>query len=132
MKEIAIRARLPVALLLALGCATGGDGESSGARSEVEFEVENDLVPRAPVTVRLLASDRGTITLGGVSAGQTRTFRHDEALLAGNYRLTAQVPQGETLDSQPFTLSPNSHVFWSLNQNDLTVGFQKPGSPEEP
>lgn len=119
---------LTVALpLLAAGCVT--ERGAGGTGHVIAIEVENDLVPRSPVTVRLLSNDRPVRVLGTVSAGNTREFRYREDLLTGVYRLVAEVNQGQALPSRTFTLYPRAHVFWSINNNDLTVGTQELEAP---
>lgn len=123
--KVGFRFLLPVAWLLLASCATGGGAD----RHLVLVEVENNVVGGAPVTVRLLASDRAPLLLGAVPGGDTRTFRYRSNLLSGNYRLAAQGPDGGVIQSQSFTLHPRAAVYWSLRRNELFVGLQEGAVP---
>ncbi|MDX1623187.1 MAG: hypothetical protein R3199_04315 [Gemmatimonadota bacterium] len=122
-----LRVLLVALPLLLAACATGGAerGEEEETGRRIVFEVENDLIPRSPVTIHLQATDRPTRVLGTVSAGRTRTFTHTEPLLTGSYRLTAQVHQGEEIPSRVFSLYPRAFIRWSINTNTLSEGIQE-------
>lgn len=116
-----LRSVLPVVLPLLAACATGGGASDDGAH-RIVVEIQNDLVPRTPVTAHLRGSDRAPRILGTVGGGDTRMFTLREDLLTGVYVLTAEVHQGQEVTSQTFALYPNAHVIWMLRTNLLTVG----------
>ncbi len=114
---------LPVACLLLAGCATGpGAGENEGALPAVEVRVENDLLPRQELTVRLFRPDGTREILGSVGPGQTRTFQIRESSYAGSFALLAENSSGQEMVSRPFSIYPNDRVDLELRLNQLTVG----------
>jgi len=125
-----------VAAVVFPGCAGGGSSQPdpgptvSGESIVTPIFVNNNLSPRASVTVRLI-SDGVTRILGGVGGGAERTFDVGSPGLTGQHRLSAT---GTGLDqevlSQPFTLSANSTVGWTLVGNSLLVG-ERLGEPLE-
>ncbi|MGH7572202.1 MAG: hypothetical protein ACREMK_10205 [Gemmatimonadota bacterium] len=117
---------LPVACVILAACATGSasDGQEEGpaAEQEVVIRVENDLLPRQEVTVRLFRPDGTREILGSVGPGQTRSFRIRETSYAGSFALVAENSSGQELVSRPFSIFPNDTVDWELRLNQLTVG----------
>jgi len=118
------------------GCAGGGSSEpvsgtpAPGESNVIPISVNNNLSPRTSVTVRLI-NDGVIRILGGVGGGAERTFDVGSPGLTGQHRLSAT---GTGLDqevlSQPFTLSANSTVGWTLAGNSLLVG-ERLGEPLE-
>ncbi|MGH7563126.1 MAG: hypothetical protein ACREK5_01715 [Gemmatimonadota bacterium] len=125
MRRDASRRFLPVACLILIGCATGsrsGGPEEEPAAPPVAIRVENDLLPRQEVTVRLFRPDGTREILGSVGPGQTRSFRIQESSYAGSFALVAENSSGQELVSRPFSIYPNDIVDWELRLNQLTVG----------
>ncbi len=117
---------LPVALPLLLGCAAGRSASGAGAPSPdderaIVIEVNNNLTPRAAVTVYLQRASAGRMILGSVPPGGIRELRFSEAVFTSDYRLTASRPDRSAVTSQAFQLFPKALVTWSLKNNILQV-----------
>ena len=111
---------LAIALLLASACTTTKTS-SEMARQLVPVIVDNDLVNRSDVTVRMMASDGSSSLLGGASPGSTGEYTFSDRVFAGQYHLEAETGDGRTIRSRDFTLFPGAAVLWELNRNDLQV-----------
>jgi hypothetical protein len=87
----------------------------------VTVTVRNALSPPAGITVRL--QEGGTTrVLGTVAAERERTFQLSLPDVEAEYRLTASgVGLPEAIASEPFRLSKDSAVRWSVAENDLEV-----------
>lgn len=115
--------------VLLLGCASAGSEEPDyevPPRDEpvvvvIPVNVSNELEPRANVTIRLRSGDRTRI-LGSVTPGRERSFQVDSPELSAEYRLTATSPAfADAITSEPFSLSADSWVRWSIADNVLVV-----------
>ncbi|UCC73532.1 MAG: hypothetical protein JSV86_02930 [Gemmatimonadota bacterium] len=115
-----LRALLPVALLPLAACATGGS-EATPSAEEVVVQVENNIRPYRDVTVRILTPSGLRQLLGSATPGRTTALRYRGNIVQDNYRLVAQVQEGEEITSQPFIMFPGARVVWTLPQNGLTV-----------
>lgn len=115
---------LPVALLaLTAACAAGSRTSSAteGLAPEVVLvEVDNDIVPRTSVTVRIL-SPTGQKVLGTVGPGRTETLLFDESYIEVSYRLVAREDDGDEEVSREFQLFSSALVRWRLSNNRLSI-----------
>jgi len=118
-----------------LGCAGAGSDEPDHvipAPAEpivIAVTVSNGLEPRANVTIRLI-SDDATRILGTVAPGHERTFQVDVPEISPEYRLRATSPAfADAIRSEPFSLSADSWVRWSIADNVLVVDRLPETSP---
>lgn len=124
MNRKPLRTLLLVALLpLGAACASGGGGGASpaGEADEVFFTVENRIIPRVEITVRLLTPTGGRVLLGSVRPGGTTTLRYRGTIDRSNYQLEGQTPAGDAFASQPITIFPGAQVVWTLPANGVTI-----------
>jgi hypothetical protein len=115
-----LRMLMLVALLPLAACATGG-GQATPSGDEFVVEVENNIRPFRDVTVRIVTPTGLRQLLGSANPGRTTTLRYRGSLIQDNYRLIAQIQEGEEITSQPFIPVPGARVVWSLPQNGLSV-----------
>jgi hypothetical protein len=115
---------LPVALLLLAACAAGSR-RARPPHEDVLVTVENDLVVRSEVTLRLVSSTGARTLLGVVPAGRRTEFRYAESSFAGTYRLVAQPGIGEDFSSPAFALHPGARIHWALTVNVVTVQHEE-------
>lgn len=108
--------------LVFAACASGGASEARETGPVASVVVVNDLRPPAVVTVRVVSSSGARRILGTVPPDATRTFEYDETAFAGQYRLTAERSDGQTVESRTFNLFLAAQVRWSLFNNSLTIG----------
>jgi hypothetical protein len=114
---------LPVALLLSAACAAGSR-PSAGAdtpASVVFVEVENDVVPRTSVTVRIVSAT-GQKVLGTIGPGRTATLRFEEAYIEAAYRLIARQDDGTEETSRQFQAFEGALIRWRLSNNRISIG----------
>lgn len=123
-------ARSVTGLLLLVGAVAGcAKRVTPGhvAADQITIEIQNDLVPRRGVTVRLVSEAGTRLILGSVSPGQTRSLSLRREGLRGAYHFTASRDGGSRgasadLSSTKVALAPGSTtVFWRLSTNFLTV-----------
>jgi outer membrane biogenesis lipoprotein LolB len=117
---------VPVALLLLTACASGTRSRRVTG-DEVSVEVQNDLLPRTAVTVRVISSSGARRLIGAVSPGQTRMFRFEQQVFLGSYRLVAESNEGVQVVSIPMVLSSGLRVIWVLRNNILRVASRTSG-----
>ena len=130
-----MRNRIPQALLLLLmaplACSTRTSREV--AEHYVPVLIENDLISRSDVTIRMIAANGASTVLGGTAPGRSGRFSFNDPMFSGSYRLTAETGDGRTIESRRFTLFPGAAVLWRLQRNDLQVSttdaLSDPGLP---
>lgn len=115
-----LRVLMLVALPLLAACAAGG-GQATPSGDEVVVQVENNIRPYRDVTVRIVTPTGLRQLLGSANPGRTTTLRYRGSIIQDNYRLVAQIQEGEEIISQPFVPFPGARVVWSLPQNGLSV-----------
>jgi hypothetical protein len=115
--------RLLVLMVVAgpIGCAAFRPGPRE-AEHVVPVRIENDLVSRADVTVRIVASDGASRLLGGAPPGRDVDLEYRERRFSSSYVLTATTGAGVVIESRSFTLFPDATVVWSLQRNHVVVG----------
>lgn len=118
------------------GCASAGSDDLDRAvdpraelpqRTVIPITVNNDLAPRASVTI-WLRGEEATRVLGSVAPARERTFRVDWPEHSGEHRLAATMLNGK-LTSESFSISANSAVRWKLADNALVIGQQPEKRP---
>jgi hypothetical protein len=105
-------------LLLIAACSATS---RAGRATAVSIQVENDLIPRADVTLQIVVPGGSRRFVGGVPPGAEREFRFDDASYVGQYRMVARKPDGEEVVSLPFNLFAGAIVAWSLGDNAVVV-----------
>ena len=115
---------LPLATLLALGCASGGGAAREAAEAPpgaITFIVENTESPGQGLSVTLEAANGNRALLGAVGPRRTETFVVEEPPPTTSYRLEAGLTGGRNVTSERFTVDPGSTVRWMLPNNQVTV-----------
>jgi hypothetical protein len=112
--------RLAAALPLLAGCASAGGRHGMRPEEEVTLVVQNDLLPRGVLTVRVLAQSGRQVAVAAVTPGSTQRLRVAQPAFVGMYRLRAEPDGGRApVLSTPFTLSSGLVLVWAVQANSL-------------
>lgn len=112
----------PVALLpLLAACAAGAHGPGE---ARIEVIVQNDLIPRTPVTVRVVLDTGNRLLLGDVQPSRSRLFRFSNPSARSGMQLVAERAGGSQIVSSQFNAYPGDQVTWSVETNLVRVGEQ--------
>ena len=120
-RSVAAGAPRSLAVLITLLVAACSAARRDPTAGEIMVAVENDLLPRADLTIRVESEGGFRRILGGVGPGATRTLRFREPSYGGRFRLIARTPDGGEIASVPFSLFPGAIVSWSIRDNALSV-----------
>jgi hypothetical protein len=91
---------------------------------EVTVVVQNDLLPRSVVTVRLLAQSGRQVAVAALTPGSTHRLRVSQPAFVGMYRLRAEPDGGrQAVLSTPFTLSSGLVLVWAVQANSLRTEY---------
>ncbi len=98
----------------------------------VTIVVQNDLVHRGDVLVRIVPRGGAPSLLGGAGPGEEATLEYRARSLGGSFSLTARTGDGRLYGSRAFTLFPDAVVVWRLERNELQVLGSSDSSPPSP
>lgn len=115
--------------LVVAACASGG-GSTPGAEpaavqtgggNQVAFQVRNDIVPPATITVYIAPETGSRRRLGTIPPNGQQTFNFNPGIRSMEHRLVAEVSGGQGTQSNPFTLEGATRVTWGASTQVVNV-----------
>jgi len=112
--------------LAAASCASAGSGSPAAdtaqpASDQVTFQVRNDIVPPATITVYIAPETGSRRRLGTIPPNGQDTFSFLPGIRSMEFRLVAEVSGGQNSQSNPFTLEGATRVTWGASTQVVNV-----------